>query len=129
MTRQRLLEAGVQVFKDRGYSDATIDEIVTQAAVGRATFYLHFKSKFDVLRAAILETERRNEDMIADLKEAAAGDASALRGWLPRRLAWMPILFSSAPTLRCARISAGTSRKSFIFGSVSESGEAGSQAG
>lgn len=84
MTRQRLLEAGVQVFRDRGYADATIDDIVGQAVVGRATFYLHFKSKFEVLRAAILETERLNEDMIAELKETAASDAPSLTKWLAR---------------------------------------------
>lgn len=82
MTRQRLLDAGIRAFRTRGYADATIDDIVAQAAVGRATFYLHFKSKLEVMRALIQETEQRNKDMIAELKAAASMDSAALRTWL-----------------------------------------------
>lgn len=84
MTRQRLLDAGVQIFKERGYADATIDDIVGQAAMGRATFYLHFKSKLEVMRALIREIELCNEDMIRELECADSMDAAALKDWLER---------------------------------------------
>jgi AcrR family transcriptional regulator len=53
-TRQRLIEAARQVFAVRGYPNATVDEIASEAGASRATFYLHFKSKTD-LTAALVE--------------------------------------------------------------------------
>jgi AcrR family transcriptional regulator len=53
-TRKRLIEAARQVFAERGYPDATVDEIASEAGASRATFYLHFKSKTE-LTAALVE--------------------------------------------------------------------------
>jgi AcrR family transcriptional regulator len=50
-TRKRLIEAGGRVFAARGYPDATIDEIASEAGASRATFYLHFKSKAELTAA------------------------------------------------------------------------------
>jgi AcrR family transcriptional regulator len=48
-TRSRLVDAAVGVFAERGYARATIDDIAERAGTTRATFYLHFKSKSDVI--------------------------------------------------------------------------------
>lgn len=50
-TRNRLLEASLLVFDRDGYGAAKIEDIAAEAGVSRATFYLHFGSKEDVLRA------------------------------------------------------------------------------
>ena len=42
------------MFAERGYPDATVDEIASEAGASRATFYLHFKSKTE-LTAALVE--------------------------------------------------------------------------
>jgi AcrR family transcriptional regulator len=52
-TRERLMEAARQVFAARGYPDATVDEIASKAGVSRATFYLHFKGKTDLVAALV----------------------------------------------------------------------------
>lgn len=49
--RADLLAAARQVFTTRGYSDATITEIVQIADVAMGTFYLHFREKEDLLVA------------------------------------------------------------------------------
>lgn len=48
-TRQRLSEAARTVFARIGYQDATVEKIAAEAGASRGTFYLHFKSKTEVL--------------------------------------------------------------------------------
>lgn len=55
-TRQRLIEAARQVFGERGYPDATVDEIASAAGASRATFYLHFKGKTELAAALVEDT-------------------------------------------------------------------------
>jgi AcrR family transcriptional regulator len=54
-TRDRLLEAGRQVFSASSYLSATVDEIARAAGASRATLYLHFKGGKRELAAALLE--------------------------------------------------------------------------
>jgi AcrR family transcriptional regulator len=55
-TRQRLMEAAGEVFSVRGYPDATVDEIANEAGASRATFYLHFKGKTELVAALVEES-------------------------------------------------------------------------
>jgi AcrR family transcriptional regulator len=48
-TRTRLVDAAIEVFAEKGYARTTVDDIAERAGATRATFYLHFKSKSDVL--------------------------------------------------------------------------------
>lgn len=50
-TRARLLHSTIAVISKRGYQCATIDHITSHAGTGRATFYLHFRSKPEALLA------------------------------------------------------------------------------
>jgi len=51
--RTALLAAARDVFAERGYAAATIDDVVARAGVARGTFYLYFKDKRDVFRALV----------------------------------------------------------------------------
>src|SRR5690242_16957611 len=44
-TRQRLLEAALKVFSQKGYAAATLEEIAQEAQVTRGAIYWHFGSK------------------------------------------------------------------------------------
>ena len=44
-TRKQLLEAALAVIGEKGYSAATVDEIVDAAGVSKGVAYYHFKSK------------------------------------------------------------------------------------
>jgi AcrR family transcriptional regulator len=43
--RRELVTAAVQLFRDRGYDDTTVDDIAAAAGVGRRTFFRYFPSK------------------------------------------------------------------------------------
>lgn len=47
-TRQKLLDAALQVFSRNGYERATVDEIVREAGFSKGAFYVHFETKEDL---------------------------------------------------------------------------------
>lgn len=48
-TKQRILEAAIQLFQARGFDQTSVDEIAAQASVSRATFFNYMNSKENVL--------------------------------------------------------------------------------
>ena len=56
--RQRILETATRLFYSEGVRAIGIDRIIAEAAVAKATFYSHFPSKDDLVRAYIEEQDR-----------------------------------------------------------------------
>ena len=52
-TRHALMMAFVGEVLTRGYDEVSVEDIVKRANVGRSTFYMHYKSKDDLLRESI----------------------------------------------------------------------------
>jgi len=52
-TRQALMMAFVGEVLTRGYEDVSVEDIVRRANIGRSTFYMHYKSKEELLRESI----------------------------------------------------------------------------
>jgi AcrR family transcriptional regulator len=86
-TRRRIITAARKVFVKKGYNRATIEDIIAAARVSRATLYLHFDSKLDLMYAAA-------EKIAAEGNEAARrlavvlveGDRDDLRAWIKSAL-------------------------------------------
>jgi AcrR family transcriptional regulator len=49
--RQRVLESGRELFEERGYDETKVAEICERADVAYGTFFNHFPTKLDLLRA------------------------------------------------------------------------------
>lgn len=59
-TRVRLLDAALAVFAQRGYQQATVDDIAAGAGHSKGAFYFHFSSKEEIFRELLkLWSERR----------------------------------------------------------------------
>jgi AcrR family transcriptional regulator len=87
LTRRLLIGAARTVFADRGYGAATVDDIVKAAGASRATFYLHFANKAEVMAAlyqslmpATAEYWRKLDQSLSSRQE--------LRVWLNEALSW-----------------------------------------
>ncbi len=52
-TQQALRTALVDLIVERGYERLSVQDILDRACVGRATFYLHYRSKEDLLRRGL----------------------------------------------------------------------------
>jgi AcrR family transcriptional regulator len=89
LTHQRLLSAAEAVFHRDGYSRSTVGNIAAAANVNRATFYLHFTDKSDVLlgvlRANLADTPSYWHEIDLALVD---GGRDALRASLNNTLHW-----------------------------------------
>ena len=83
-TRHALYEALVRLIRDRDYEAISVEQILEEANVGRSTFYAHFTSKDDLLRASL---ERLKALLVAtrDKHAAALKDGAAEEVWDPSR--------------------------------------------
>jgi AcrR family transcriptional regulator len=52
-TRQALKNALLELMVEIGYEKTTVQRILERAGVGRATFYVHYRSKEDLLRRSL----------------------------------------------------------------------------
>ena len=62
--RQRLFKALAAVMTTSGYSNTTVDDVIKEAKVSRATFYQHFESKQDLFMAGYARMQRHVIDAI-----------------------------------------------------------------
>lgn len=82
LTRARLIDAAVAVFLAKGYAATTIDDIVTKAGVSRATFYLHFASKLDLVDAIREPILQDTSELWELLPGAVARGRTGMSDWL-----------------------------------------------
>jgi AcrR family transcriptional regulator len=82
LTRRRLIEGALAAFEQKGYASTTIDDIVAEANASRATFYLHFKSKADVVLVMTETLGRRWRELYLELTSGGRLSRKALYEWL-----------------------------------------------
>ena len=93
-TRERILDAALDVFARAGFELATIDEIAGQAGVGVATIYRQFGDKDRLILAVVHERSPRRA-----AREAASAPTGDLREDLTRLAEAMFAGFQAHPQL------------------------------
>jgi AcrR family transcriptional regulator len=85
-TRSQLKEAARDIFAQKGYQAATVDDIASAAGASRATFYLHFSSKERIAAEMIEDTAPfvlgRYQELDEVLTSSEDNKKSRLRDWL-----------------------------------------------
>lgn len=88
-TNRVLRQAATEVIAERGYAATTIDDIVERAGVSRATFYLHFNDKEDVVNALLADALTIVPSYYATLDDALeSGEREKLRSWVEVIVSW-----------------------------------------
>lgn len=84
LTVRRLLDAGSQVFAAQGYHVASIDDVVSEAGLGRGTFYKYFSDKLDLLSTLAAECADQLPVMMEKFRSLLpeSDRPTALRRWL-----------------------------------------------
>lgn len=70
-TRQRIVEAAIEVFAEKGYHDTAVDDIVRQSQTSKGAFYFHFPSKKEIFLALVDALAGRMESSV---RNAIAGE-------------------------------------------------------
>jgi AcrR family transcriptional regulator len=82
---REICAAALEVFAEKGFAAAKLDEIARRAGVSKGTLYLYFKDKEDLFRAVIRDTVAPNIAAIKETVEAAdLPFAQIVRALLPR---------------------------------------------
>lgn len=63
LTRNKILQASIDVFFEKGFWDSRIDDICKQACISHGTFYIYFKNKRDVLWELVEQTFNKLYDI------------------------------------------------------------------
>src|SRR3954469_12895322 len=73
MTRQRLIDAGVQRFYRDGFRNVGIDQILGDVGISKTAFYKHFECKDDLMLAALEMQNRWLQNTFRDMIRARGG--------------------------------------------------------
>lgn len=90
LTTARIVDTARTLFETRGYSSVRVDDIAAAAGCSRATFYLHFTGKPEVLRAIANQGTLTSVRMVyADLDRVlTTGSRAAFADWMARAIDW-----------------------------------------
>jgi len=81
-TRTALADALVALIRRMDYERITVEDILAEANVGRATFYAHFTSKDDLLRKSV---DRLRALLVAAFEGGAGAPFARDPSWSPSR--------------------------------------------
>jgi AcrR family transcriptional regulator len=65
-----IVAAAIEVFAERGFAAARLDDIAARAGVSKGAIYLYFPTKEDIFRAVIEQGVAPNLDLIGELAAA-----------------------------------------------------------
>ena len=72
-TRRLLREAFFELVREKGYETVTVEDIVTRADIGKTTFYVHFKSKRELLEHIVeIYCNKWRDEVFASFKDEQA---------------------------------------------------------
>ncbi len=73
-TKQRILDAAIDVFSDKGYNGALVDDITKLSDTSKGAFYFHFPSKKSIFKALLGTLVER---IVAEVDKAIEDKAGA----------------------------------------------------
>jgi TetR/AcrR family fatty acid metabolism transcriptional regulator len=76
-TRERILEAAADVFADKGYYGAAVDDIVRASDTSKGSFYFHFPNKHGIFTALLNHLTQRLVGRVEAAIEARGPDPVA----------------------------------------------------
>jgi AcrR family transcriptional regulator len=87
-TRARLIAAGRKAFATKGFAAASMDDLTAEVGLTRGALHHHFGDKRGLFQAV---THQIDEEMAAQLKEAASSATSAWGGFVRESVAYLEL--------------------------------------
>src|SRR5258708_37230011 len=73
-TRERILEAAAQLFRERGFGGIGVADLMKAAGLTHGGFYGHFESKEDLMAQACEHASARSKTLFGKLAERATDE-------------------------------------------------------
>jgi AcrR family transcriptional regulator len=83
-----ILDAARRVFAEKGFSEATVDDVAAAAGVAKGTVYLYYESKRDIYFAALKSGIEHLHSTIQDELNKASTPEEKLRTFIAVKLAY-----------------------------------------
>jgi AcrR family transcriptional regulator len=104
---REICAAALQVFAEKGFAAARLEEIARRAGVSKGTLYLYFEDKADLFRAVVQATVAPNIEKIGAVIDDDRPFAETVRLFLPR---FAEIAGTGLPVGAVAKMVIGESR-------------------
>ncbi|WP_106403119.1 TetR/AcrR family transcriptional regulator [Actinocorallia populi] len=88
LTRERLIDAAFEAFHRHGYQATNASVIAKAAGASRATFYLHFSSKAEIVIELLERIEPSVLEIYERLDELEHPSLQDVRDWVADTVAW-----------------------------------------
>lgn len=98
--RRKILDAAGRLFRERGFESVTVAEVMAAAGLTHGGFYGYFKSKEELISAALADVLARRAELPADLASFAASYLSPSHR--DNRASGCPTAALAAETVRLA---------------------------
>jgi len=82
-----IVAAALEVFAEKGYAAARLDEIAARAGISKGALYLYFETKGELFRAVVREAAAPNLDAVRAMAEAYQGPFADLAPLILQRIA------------------------------------------
>lgn len=82
LKRKQIMEAALELYKDKGFTETTVEEIAIRAGIGKGTVYGYFKSKEEVALSLIGNVFNRQSEEFRNFKFSSDDQEKAIRDFL-----------------------------------------------
>jgi AcrR family transcriptional regulator len=86
-TRNRILDAALRLFRDRGFDQTTMRDVATEAGVATGAAYYYYRSKQDLVMAFYLRTDEQSRPVFAEVIAATRSLRKRLGGIIDAKFA------------------------------------------
>lgn len=73
-TKKLLYDSAMILFKEKGYSNVSVDEIVKKAGTAKGTFYIYYDTKAKIIMELIKEYDDYYDEIIKNLDNSLTAD-------------------------------------------------------
>jgi AcrR family transcriptional regulator len=86
-TRDRILDAALRLFRERGFEQTTMREVAVEAGVATGAAYYYYRSKEDLVMAFYLRTDEEAQDAFANVIASSKELKKRVRGLIEVKFA------------------------------------------
>lgn len=86
-TRDRILDAALRLFRERGFEQTTMRDVAAEAGVATGAAYYYYRSKEDLVMAFYLRTDEEAGEMFAKIIAASKDLKKRIGGMIDARFA------------------------------------------